>query len=266
MFALSPDGLVSFLAASPPEAVWLVQLLVCFGAIVGLARLFGASGLHVYIAVAIIGANLQVLKPVQFGLFDHPVALGTVLFSSTYLATDLLAERYGPAAARQGVYLGFAAYLLWTVLGIATLGFRPLTAAEAGADLAWAVGMHDHMAALFTPAPALFVAGMVAYLTSQLGDIWLYQALRARTQGRHMWLRNNASTAISGLVDNTVFSVLAWVVLAPEPVGLVALLWTYILGTYAIRLVVAALDTPFLYLARGLLADGTGDGRLAAPV
>ena len=38
--------------------------------------------------------NLQVLKPVQFAVFAEPVALGTVLFASTYLATDILAEHF----------------------------------------------------------------------------------------------------------------------------------------------------------------------------
>ena len=58
---------------------------------------------------------------------------------------------------------------------------------------------------------------------------------------------------VSALIDNAVFSVLAWVVFAPEPIGWKALVFTYILGTYALRVVVAALDTPFVYLARHCL-------------
>lgn len=250
MFGLSPDGVIGALNASPPELVWVLLLLICFSTILVMARLFGQAGLYVYIAVAIIGANMQVLKPVQFSVFMDPVALGTILFASTYLCTDILTEHYGRAAARKGVLLGFAALLLWTVLTVLTLGFRPLTPEEAGDGLAWALGMHDAMAMLFTPVPALFVAGMTAYLISQFHDIWLYALVRRLTAGRHLWLRNMSSTAVSSLIDNIIFSVLAWVVFAPEPMAWQTLIFTYILGTYVLRLFVAALDTPFVYLAR----------------
>ncbi|MEQ8966160.1 MAG: queuosine precursor transporter [Azospirillaceae bacterium] len=250
MIDLSPRHLIDALNALPPEAVWLLMLLVCFSAVLVLTRVFGESGLHVYIAVAVLGANLQVLKPVQFSVYADPVALGTILFASTYLATDILAEHYGRASARKGVLLGFSAFLLWTVIAVLTLGFRPLSPAEAGEGLAWALPIHDAMATLFTPVPAFFAAGMIAYLTSQYHDVWLYSLLRRLTGGRHLWLRNNASTWVSALIDNTLFSVLAWVVFAPDPIGLEPLIFTYILGTYLLRVAVAALDTPFVYLAR----------------
>ncbi len=250
MIDLSPGALVSALNAGPPEMVWLLLLAVCFGSVVCLHRLFGAAGLYVWIAVAIIGANVQVMKPVAFSVFPDPVALGTVLFASLFLATDLLAEMEGPAAARRGVLLGFAAYLLWTVLMVLTLGFSPLDEAAAGEGLAWALDVHPAMATLFMPAPAFLVAGMAAYMVSQFHDIWLYDAIRRLTGGRRLWLRNTLSTAVSALIDTIVFSVLAWVVFAPEPLDWQTLVVTYILGTYVLRLAVAVLDTPFIYLAR----------------
>jgi len=94
------------------------------------------------------------------------------------------------------------------------------------------------------------IHAMLAYLTSQYHDIWLYSLLRRLTGGRHLWLRNNASTWISALIDNTIFSVLAWVVFAPEPLDFTTLVFTFILGTYLLRIVVAFVDTPFVYLAR----------------
>ena len=249
---LDPAGLIATLNAQPPEFVWLLTLLLCFCAILAMLRLFGPTGLYVYIAVAVIGANIQVLKSVQFAVYSSPVALGTILFASTYLCTDILAEHYGRAAARRGVWIGFAALLLFTAVMMLTLGFAPLTAADAGAEMAWALPFHGHLEALFTPIPAFFAAGMAAYLLSQYHDIWLYQLLSRLTGKRHLWLRNNASTWISGLIDNTVFSVLAWVVFAADPIGWQPLIFTFILGTYLLRVVVALLDTPFVYAARWL--------------
>ncbi len=257
-----PARLVLALQGLPPEAVWALLLLACFGAVLTLARLFGAAGLYVYVAVALIGANVQVLKPVAFAVFPDPVALGTVLFATTYLCTDILAEHYGPAAARRAVWLGFAAFVLWTALMLLTLGFRPLGGAEAEtAGLAWTVPVQRALETLYLPAPALLFAGMIAYLLSQHHDVWLFALLKRLTGGRWLWLRNNASTALSGLIDNIVFSVMAWVVLAPEPLGWQPLIVTYILGTYVLRLVVAALDTPVIYLARHLLRPGRPGAR-----
>lgn len=250
MFSLSPDAIIASLQSGPPEFVWLLLLIVCFSAVLILSRLFGEAGLVAYVVVALLGANIQVLKQVQFSVYDDPVALGTILFASTYLATDILTEHYGRAAARRAVLIGFACFALWTVLMVLTLGFAPLTPEQAGEGLAWALPMNGAMTELFTPVTAFFVAGMLAYLTSQYHDIWLYSLLRRLTGGRHLWLRNNASTWISALIDNTIFSVLAWVVFAPEPLDFTTLVFTFILGTYLLRIVVAFVDTPFVYLAR----------------
>lgn len=255
---LSPADLIAWLNQIPPEALLAFQALFCFSAILVMARLFGAAGLYLYIAVAVIAANVEVLKAVQFGFYDHPVAMGTVLFSSTYLATDILTEHFGRHAARKAVFLSFSAYLLFTLLMILTLGFRPMSAEQAGTDMEWALGMQDHISALFTPAPALFAAGMTAYLTSQLFDVWVYQRIRGATGDRHLWLRNNGSTMLSSLVDNVIFSVLAWVVFSPDPVGWEALFYTYILGTYGMRVVLSILDTPFMYLSRWALGRQVG--------
>ncbi len=250
---LDPNALIGFLNGLAPEFVWVLMLLICFATILLLLRAFGEVGLYIYVAVAVIGANIQVLKAVQFSVYSDPVALGTILFASTYLCTDILAEHFGRRAARRAVWIGFSALLFFNVTMILNLGFAPLTAEQAGQTMAWALPTHDHMSALFTPAPALFAAGMIAYFTSQFHDIWLFQLISRLTNRRHLWLRNNASTWVSALIDNTIFSVLAWVVFAADPIGWQPLVFTFILGTYLLRLLIALVDTPFVYLARHLI-------------
>jgi uncharacterized integral membrane protein (TIGR00697 family) len=240
MLSLSPDSLIAWLQTLPVEAVEATTLLLGFALPIILLRLFGAVGVYAGLVVAILAANIQVLKQAQFSFLPDPVALGTAIFSSTYLAGDILTEYYGPKAARRGVYLGFVTYLAWVVLMLLTLGYKPL----AGDDT------QTHLMALFVPAPALFAAGMISYLVSELNDIWVFQYVKRVTQGRKLWLRTNASVLISALVDNTVFSTLAWVVFAATPVSLHTLLFTYILGTYLLRVVYSVLETPFMYLSR----------------
>ncbi|MEM9424166.1 MAG: queuosine precursor transporter [Spirochaetota bacterium] len=234
----------------PVLGMEIISLLIYFSAILIFYALLGKSGIYTFIAVAVIGANLQVLKVVEFPFFKDPVALGTILFSSIYLCTDILAEYEGHRAARKGVWIGFLTMLLWTIITTLTIGFQPLNPQETAPEWNWALPVHDQITALFTSIPALFIAGMSAYLISQMHDIFIYHILRKRHGKRFMWLRNNLSTMISALIDNTVFSLLAWIVFAEEPIELRVVVQTYILGTYLIRLAVALLDTPFLYLMR----------------
>lgn len=268
MAGLSPEALVAWLNTWPPELIWLPLIVVCFGAILLMLRWFGVAGLYAYLAVAVLAANVQVIKPVQFALFPEPVALGTIVFGSTYFATDVLTEWYGRAAARRGVLIGFSALVLWTLVMLLTLGYRPMTPDEAGEGLAWALDVQGAMALLFLPAPLLLVAGMTSYLISQFSDIWIFRAVRRLTRGRHLWLRASGSTALSALLDNIVFSALAWYLLplatGGRPVGLEALIFTYILGTYVLRLAMAVLETPFMYVARRIVPHAPRDD--GAPV
>ena len=77
--------------------------------------------------------------------------------------------------------------------------------------------------------------------------------------GRHLWLRNNLSTMVSQLIDSSIFCTIAfWGVLPVE-------LFTEILiSTYVIKFVVAAVDTPFMYLGRRLAPDASPAPRAMA--
>lgn len=246
------DSLIQYCNSMPPEAIWLTLLGFAFVTILVMFKVFRAAGMYVYIAVAIIAANVQVLKAVKFSIFDTPVALGTVLYATAYLCTDILNEFYGPKEARKSIYMGFMAMLLMSVFMFLTLAFKPLTPAEAVNGVEWALENHTHIAAVFSSTPVLFVSGMAAYLCSQLNDVWMYSFFKRITKGRYLWLRNNGAAAISAFIDDVIFSVLAWVVLAEEPLEWGVLWGTYILGTYALRLGVAILDTPVIYLAKYL--------------
>ena len=94
------------------------------------------------------------------------------------------------------------------------------------------------------------MASMIAYLISQYFDVWLFNYLKKRSFNKFLWFRNNLSTIASSLVDNTVFSIFAWILFNPEPVSVYNVIMIYILGTYLLRIIIALFDTPFIYLAK----------------
>lgn len=247
------DQLIQWMQALPPEGVWVILLLTAFASLLTLLKLFGVWGVTIYLTITLLAANLQVLKAVQFSILPDPIAIGTVLFATTFLCTDILNEYFGAKEARRAVILGFSGMLLFTLFMILTIGFAPLPQEVIGTDWEWGLQNHEHIRALFTPVPAILLAGITAYLISQILDIWAYQKIRSLSNNRFRWLRNNVSTAISAFVDNTIFSVLAWIILSPDPLPWAVVWKTYIIGTYFLRIGIALLDTPILYLAGNCL-------------
>ena len=180
----------SYLGSLNTFVVWLIMLLFCFSSILVFLKLFGYVGLYVYSALAVIIGNIQVLKTVDFFYSPEPVALGTVLFASTFLCTDILSEHFGKEKARKNVLIGFACFLFMTIIMLITIGFKP-----SAND--WA---QDSLANVFTPMSRFFIASMIAYLASQYFDVWIYSTIKNITKNRYLWLRNNLSTILSSLV------------------------------------------------------------------
>ena len=232
--------LTKILNSLSTELMWLIMLLFCFTSILIFLRLFGYIGIFIYSALAVIAGNIQVLKTVDFFYSPEPVALGTILFASTFLCTDILSEYFGKEKARKNVLVGFSAFLFMTILMIITIGFKP-------SDGDW---VQESLSNVFTPMTRFFIASMIAYLISQYFDVWFFNYIKNKFSNKYLWLRNNLSTILSSLVDNTVFSIFAWILLNPEPVNIYNVIMIYILGTYLLRIIIALLDTPFIYFAK----------------
>ena len=234
----------SYLGSVNTFTLWVIMLLFSFSSILIFLRLFGYVGLYVYSALAVIIGNIQVLKTVDFFYSPKPVALGTVLFASTFLCTDILSEHFGEDKAKKNVLIGFVGFLFMTITMLITIGFNP-------SQIDW---VQESLAKVFTPMTRFFIASMIAYLASQYFDVWIYSKIKSFTTNKFLWLRNNLSTILSSLVDNTVFSILAWIVLNPNPESFYNVLMIYIFGTYALRIIIALIDTPFIYLSKKFIS------------
>ena len=96
--------------------------------------------------------------------------------------------------------------------------------------------------------PRITLASMIAYLVSQHHDVFAFHFWRQKTKARFLWLRNNASTMVSQVLDTGVFIPIAfW---GTVPTGILV---DMLLSQYIIKLAIAAGDTPFCYMLVGLL-------------
>ena len=67
------------------EFLWIFMLFFALDPFLIFLRLFGYVGIFIYSSLAVIAGNIQVLKTVDFFYSPEPVALGTILFASTFM-------------------------------------------------------------------------------------------------------------------------------------------------------------------------------------
>jgi len=225
------------------ELLWLIMLVMNFGAVLFAYKKFGRIGLFIWIPVSTILANVQVLITLE--LFGFVATLGNIIYASGFLVTDILSENYGKKEAEKAIAIGFFSLIATTIIMNVCLLFVPLNDPES-------IGMYTHLKSIFSMMPRITFASLTAYWISQKHDVWAYEFWRKKFSAtKHIWIRNNLSTMISQFIDSIIFTIIAFTGVLPVNVMIEIFITTYIL-----KWLVAALDTPFLYLAVRMKKDG----------
>ncbi len=181
------------------------------------------------------------------------VAIGVLPYPVTFICTDLISELYGEKKAHDMVWMGvllnaWVIFLLW--IGGVLPGFD-LDAS--GNPLVDAAGREPTFFEIRELAFGAVAASMVAYLAAQLCDVRLFHFWKRLTNGKHLWLRNNASTMVSQIVDTTAVILVTHFYAAALPIKADEPIWpqllVFIASGYVFKLLVAALDTGPIYLA-----------------
>ena len=216
------------------ELLWGVMLLVNFSAIMLSYRIWGKLGLFIWVPISVIIANIQVTKTIN--LFGLEATLGNIVYATSFLVTDILSENYTKKEAAKAVAIGFFSLLTMTVVMNIAIWFVP-----ADSDF-----IQSSLEGIFSLMPRIALASLVAYGFSQFHDIWAYDLWKKiKPDAKYIWLRNNASTMISQIIDTLLFVSIAFIGVFP-----LEILLEIALTTYLLKWVVAVADTPFVYLAR----------------
>jgi uncharacterized integral membrane protein (TIGR00697 family) len=229
--------------------VWL--FISCALAILVLLRFYGLFGLYAYNCLAIIFANIQVLRFTTYNYFVEPVALGTVLFTTTFLVNDIITEHYGAAAAKKSVWLGFSMQLLVTLWMVLALGHPLPDLSGASSVVQEAHSNYEAMLQIFTPSVRILLASLIAYVCSQWLDIFIFSRMRKATNGKFLWLRQNTAMLVSGIADTFLFSVLAWMWFSSTPITWHELVFVYVINSQITRCIFNVCFTPLMYMSYG---------------
>ena len=174
-----------------------------------------------------------------FGNYLFELSVGVLPYPITFLITDLISEIYGKKSANQVVITGiFASFFS---MGILLMANEVPAIKNSPID-------DQTFNEVFALSPIAVLASMIAYLIAQFIDIRIYHFWKNLTQGKMLWLRNNFSTFTSQFVDSllvigllSIFGVLEW-----------TLFWGLVISSFLFKILVAALDTPLLYLFVGI--------------
>lgn len=200
--------------------------------------------LTIIFIVSLVISNVITGKVIDTGitLFGNPVTIAgaVICYPVCYLITDIVGEMWGKREANKIVKYGFIGQVLATLIIVATT-YTPYLDMDMQAAYVKLLGQNW-----------VFVAGSLsAYLASQYLDVHIFHTLKEKTNGKSKWIRNNASTMLSQLVDTAIFIIIAfgfgfgWIF-----DNQVALL-NMVIGQYLIKLIIAVLDTvPFYILTR----------------
>lgn len=225
-----------------------VVFIILAGFFLGTLAVLNILGLSKQIDLSFTISKTKIPFIVFVGVLPYPI---------TFLCTDFISELYGRKRANQLVWVGFllnmwVIFILW-IGGI----LRPVP--EMGPD---------GLPAISDPARTFYqirkwnqigtMGSMIAYLTAQFVDVYVFHFLRRLTKGKHLWLRNNGSTLTSQLVDSIAVITLSYLfarnTIQIEPgETMFHTLIILIASNYVFKMVSALLDTiPFVFGTRYL--------------
>ena len=187
--------------------------------------------LAVIFTTLLLTANISAVKIIAIG--SEGIDAGIIAYPLTFLISDVISEVYGRKTTTKIIWLGFIANLLMISI-IYVAGILPS-----------ATFWNDQQSydQILGAVPRIVIASMVAYLVSQNHDVLAFEMWKKVTGGKFLWFRNNASTVVSQGIDTTIFILIAFVGIYSCD-DILNMIWI----TYLIKIVVAIIDTPLVYI------------------
>ncbi len=195
------------------------------------------------------------MTPHPFSLFGqegltYVLTCGVLLWPLEFVLTDVVNEFYGPKAVRRISYTAIAlisyAFLMFYMaihIPADTSFWRGSQASEGVPD------MQAAFSSIFGQGMLIIFGSLVAFLVSQLVDVYVFHRIKKVTGDRKVWLRATGSTLVSQLVDSFIVLGIAfgakWGWQRVLAVGLV---------NYSYKAFMAMVLTPVIYLVENRIA------------
>ncbi|MCL2521684.1 MAG: queuosine precursor transporter [Erysipelotrichales bacterium] len=201
--------------------------------------------LSIVFIVSLIIANVTApkLMDLPFRIFTEyraTVSVAIFMYAMTFLVADIVGEIWDKKTAQRLILYGFFAQVFASILIL--IGFV-IPASEAFAH------RQDAYRELLGMNWLIVTGSLTAYLVSKWTDVHIFFYIRAKTNTKHKWLRNNVSTILSQFIDTVIFSVIGFGL--SNIVGFNIVLLDIIVASFLVKVIVTITETPFFYLFTG---------------
>ena len=135
---------------------------------------------------------------------------GVLLWPLEFIITDIVNEYYGPKAVRR---------ISYTAVILISYAFVMFYASMRTPPASWWIaskvdkGIPDMQAAysgIFGQGMWIIVGSLVAFMVSQLVDVFVFHKIKKITGDKKIWLRATGSTLVSQLIDSFVVLTIAF--------------------------------------------------------
>jgi queuosine precursor transporter len=198
------------------------------------------------------------IAPANMTLFGESglgfnLTCGVLLWPLEFIMTDLVNEYYGPKAVKRISYTAIILICYAFIMYFAAIGVPP---ADFWVPINKNNGVPDMQAAfsgVFGQNMRIIIGSLVAFLVSQIVDVYVFHRIKKVTGEKKIWLRATGSTVVSQFIDSYIVLFIAFL-------GVFS--WQQILAfgimNYLYKFTMALLLTPVIYLVENRIENYLG--------
>jgi len=190
-----------------------------------------ARAYFVLVALIICGLAVSAVTATKVVHFWVDFPFSNIVFSIfTYPMVGCICEIWGKKVAKQTVWLVLACQFIVVLL-------LQLSIIAPHASF-WTL-QHEYETILST-GNRVVVAGLLAFLVSQMLDVTVYQKIKNASKGKRLWLRYNVSTIVGQFVDSGIFISIVFYASHHK--------FNMFMASILVKIVLSILMTPVVYL------------------
>lgn len=176
----------------------------------------------------------------------YTLTCGVLLWPLEFVMTDIVNEYYGPKAVRRISYIAVGLICYAFVMFYLAIEVPPNKEFWIGSHVQDGIpDMQVAFSGIFGQGMWIIAGSIIAFLVSQLLDVWVFHKIKKATGEKKVWLRATGSTLISQFIDSFIVLFIAfkigngWSFQRVLAIGLV---------NYSYKALMALLLTPLIYI------------------